>query len=47
MSSEVKEGLGVGTSDECVTERIADGMFGYLINCLFFTLNPTVYIIQK
>ena len=47
MPSEVKEGLGVGTSDECVTGRIADGMFGYLINCLFLTFNPTVYIIQK
>ena len=33
--------LGVGTSDECVSGRITDGMFWYLIK------NPTVFTIQK
>ena len=36
-----KRVLEVGTSDECATGRIADGMFGYLLICLLFALNPS------
>ena len=41
MSSDVKEILGIGTSNEFVIEHIADGMLGYLIKCLFFTLKSS------
>ena len=46
MSLDVKKVLGVGASNESATGHI-DGMLGYLIKCLFFGLNPTVFTIQK
>lgn len=47
MCSDVKEELGDGTSHEGPAAHIADGMFRYLIKCLFFAINPTIFAIQK
>lgn len=35
--------LGVGTSDECVSGRITDGMFGYLIKNTKVTIIYAIY----
>ena len=47
MSSDAKEVIRIGTSSECETGRIADGLLGYLIKHLFFVLNLTVFTIQN
>ena len=38
---------GIGTSSECGTGRIAEGMFGYVILCRFFFQTPVVFTMQK